>query len=99
TMRSLPPEQVALGYLVPALEGIGELETEGRVRLMTVQAFWAHGFPDSRRPECDPELSEEIGSAAADMGLRIGRPDLAVVALDSVQHSFQRRLRYDAAYS
>jgi ATP/maltotriose-dependent transcriptional regulator MalT len=32
------------------------------------------------------------------MGLRIGRPDLAVVALDSVQHNLQRQLRYEAAY-
>jgi hypothetical protein len=32
------------------------------------------------------------------MALRIARPDLAVVALDAVQHSLQRQLRYEAAY-
>jgi class 3 adenylate cyclase len=99
TMRSIPPEQVALGYLVPALEELGEQDSEGRVRLMSAQAFWSHGFPETERPERDPERSEQIGAAAAEMGLRIGRPDLAVVALDSVQHSLQRRLRYQAAYS
>ena len=31
------------------------------------------------------------------MALRLGRPELAVVALDSVQHSLQQQLRYAAA--
>ena len=31
------------------------------------------------------------------MALRLGRPELAVVALDSVQHNLQRQLRYRAA--
>jgi tetratricopeptide (TPR) repeat protein len=32
------------------------------------------------------------------MALRLSRPDLAVVALDSVQYNLQRQLRYQAAY-
>jgi class 3 adenylate cyclase/tetratricopeptide (TPR) repeat protein len=99
TMRDLPPEETARGYLVPALKGLGEREGEGRVRLMTVQAFWGHGYPSSEAPESDPARAEQIGSEAAEMGLRIGRPDLAVVALDSVQHNLQRRLRYEDAYT
>ncbi len=98
TMRSLPPEEIARGYLAPALEGVGERESEGRVRLLTAQAFWGHGYPETESPEGDPVRAEQIGSAAAEMAVRIGRPDLAVVALDSVQHNLQRRLRYDAAY-
>jgi class 3 adenylate cyclase len=99
TMRNLPSEEIARGYLDPALADVGERESEGRVRLMTVQAFWGHGYPESAAPECDPVRAEQTGSAAAEMGLRIGRPDLAVVALDSVQHSLQRRLHYEAALS
>ena len=99
TMRNLPSEEIARGYLEPALAGLGDREGEGRVRLMTVQAFWGHGFPESDAPERDPVQAERIGSAAAEMGLRIGRPDLAVAALDSVQHNQQRQLRCEAALS
>jgi class 3 adenylate cyclase len=97
TMRTRPPEEIARGYLTLALEEVGELESEGRVRLMTAQAFWGHGYRETDSPDADPMRAEEIGSAAAEMALRIGRPDLAVVALDSVQHNLQRQLRYEAA--
>jgi len=98
TMPSPPPEEIARGYLTPALEGIGRHESEGRVRLMTAQSFWGHGYPHTESPEGDPVHAEQIGSAAAEMALRIGRPDLAVAALDSVQHNLQRQVRYEAAY-
>jgi class 3 adenylate cyclase/tetratricopeptide (TPR) repeat protein len=97
-MRNLPPEEIARDYLTTALEGLGERESEGRVRLMTAQAFWGHGYPETESPDGDPVRAEQIGSAAAEMALRIGRPDLAVVALDSVQHNLQRQLRYQAAH-
>src|SRR5439155_126891 len=46
----------------------------------------------------DPVHAERTGTAAAEGAMRLGRPDLAVVALDSVQHNLQRRLRYEAAF-
>jgi DNA-binding SARP family transcriptional activator len=39
TMRSVPPEETARRYLTSALKGLGEEDSEGRVRLMTAQAF------------------------------------------------------------
>jgi hypothetical protein len=80
TMPSLPPEEVARGYLAAALERIGERESEGRVRLMTAQAFWGHGYPKTESPDGDRARAGLVGSAAAEIALRIGRPDLAVVA-------------------
>jgi tetratricopeptide (TPR) repeat protein len=98
TMRNLPPEEIAREYLASALEGLGERESEGRVRLLTAQAFWGHGYPQTGSLDGDPARAERIGSAAAEMALRIDRPDLAVAALDSVQHNHARQLRYEAAY-
>src|SRR5581483_7796326 len=98
TMRDLPPEEVTRDYHASAVEGLGERESEGRVRLLTAQAFWGHGYPSTESPDADPLLGEQRGTAAAEIALRIGRPDLAVVALDSVQHNLQRQHRYDAAY-
>jgi class 3 adenylate cyclase/tetratricopeptide (TPR) repeat protein len=97
-MRNLPSEELARDYLTTALEGLGDRESEGRVRLMTAQAFWGHGYPETESPDGDPVRAEQVGSAATEMALRIGRPDLAVVALDSVQHNLQRQLRYQAAH-
>src|SRR5581483_6064501 len=46
----------------------------------------------------DPELAERTAADAAEAALRIGRPDLAVLALDAVQHNLQRQLRYEEAW-
>ena len=96
-MKHLPEEEVAQGYLDYALEHVDPADSEARVRLMTALAFWAHGFPLTASPYREATLAEETGSAAAKMALRLGRPELAVVALDSVQHALQRQHRYEAA--
>ena len=98
TMRSLPPEEIARGFLASALEELEDAESEGRVRLMTAQAFWGHGYRQTDSPYGDPVLAEQTGAAAAELAMRIGRPDLAVAALDSVQYNLQRQTRYEAAY-
>ena len=98
TMRSLPPEERARDYLTLAVEALPLGDSEARVRLMTAQAFWGHGYPDTDARDGDPVHAERTGTAAAEGAMRLGRPDLAVVALDSVQHNLQRRLRYEAAF-
>ena len=97
TMKDLPEEEVAQGYLDYALERVDPADSEARVRLMTALAFWSHGFPTTTSPYREATLAEETGTAAAEMALRLGRPELAVVALDSVQHALQRQHRYEAA--
>jgi len=98
TMRSLPPEETARLYLTEALERLPAGDSEARVRLLTAQAFWGHGYPSTEEPDGDPVRGERTGTAAADSAMRLGRLDLAVVALDSVQHNLQRQLRYQAAF-
>ena len=97
TMKRLPEEEVAQGYLDYALERVDPADSEARVRLMTALAFWSHGFPTTTSPYREATLAEQTGTAAAEMALRLGRPELAVVALDSVQHALQRQHRYEAA--
>jgi hypothetical protein len=64
------------------------------VRLLLTQSFWEHAYPETSLPYRDPRLAREAAEAAVAMAERIGRPDLAVVALDAVQDSFQREARY-----
>ena len=97
TMVTVPDEEVSLRYLDYALEHLDEADSEARVRLMTAMAFWQHGYPSTQTPYSDPVRAEQVGRAAADMALRLGRPELAVVALDSVQHCLQRQHRYGDA--
>jgi class 3 adenylate cyclase/tetratricopeptide (TPR) repeat protein len=98
TMAHLPDEATAKAYLDLGLEHLPSGDGEARVRLMTVQAFWAHAFPETPTPFGDAAVAEQTGTAAAEMAMRIGRPDLAVVALDSVQHNLQRQTRFAAAH-
>ena len=98
TMTATWPESTADRYLEAGLRVLPDGESEARVRLLTVQAFWGQAYPGSSSPLQEPALGEKTGTAAAEMAERLGRPDLAVVALDGVSHNLQRQLRYDAAY-
>ena len=94
TLRSIPSEEEARRYLRLGLERADAGESEGRVRLLIAQAFWEHAYPDTSSEYRDTRLAREASEAAAAMAERIDRPDLAVVALDAVQDSYQRELRY-----
>ena len=97
-MRGTVDEALAQQYLDSALERLPPGDSEPRVRLATAQAFWWHGWPKTSSPLADPELSERVAAGAAEAALRIGRPDLAVAALDAVQHNLQRQLHYADAW-
>jgi hypothetical protein len=97
TIHTLPPEETPRAYLELGLERLGPGDGEGRVRLLTAQSFWSNGYPASSSHLLEPELAREAGETAAEMAERIGRPDLAVVALDAVQHNLQRAGRYTEA--
>ena len=98
TMRGTVDEALAQQYLDSALERLSPGDSEPRVRLATAQAFWWHGWPKTSSPLADPEVSERVAAGAAEAALRIGRPDLAVAALDAVQHNLQRQLHYADAW-
>ena len=93
-----PTRTLARRYLDYAMAHIDESDSEARVRLMTALAFWEHGYRVYRErvPRSGTSPSGPA-PAAADMALRLARPELAVVALDSVQYNLQRQLRYRAA--
>jgi class 3 adenylate cyclase len=98
TMRSRVDEGLAQRYLDSALEHLPPGDSEASVRLATTQAFWWHGWADTPSPFSDPQLSERVAAEAAEAAIRIERPDLAVAALDAVQHNLQRQLRYADAW-
>ena len=97
TVAELPDEAAAVAYLEAGLARLDDGDGEARVRLMTAQSFWAHAFPQTALEYRDPVVAHETGLAAAAMAERLGRPDLAVAALDAVQHNLQRQLRYEDA--
>jgi class 3 adenylate cyclase/tetratricopeptide (TPR) repeat protein len=98
TMSRVPPEEEASRYLELGLAHLPDGDSAERARLLTAQAFWAHGFPATTAEHADPERVRRTALAAAEMAERVGRPDLAVAALDAVQHALQRLHRYSDAY-
>jgi class 3 adenylate cyclase len=98
TLATVPDEPDAARALATALTLIDDTDSEAHVRLLTVRSFWAHGYRSTTVPDGDPATALATGEAAVAMALRLGRPDLAVVALDGVQHNLNRQLRYAAAY-
>jgi class 3 adenylate cyclase len=93
TNHRLPPERTPQAYLELGLDRLAPGDGEGRIRLLTAQSFWWNGYPGSTSGLVDPRSAGEAGEAAAEMAERIGRPDLAVMALDAVQHNLQRQGR------
>jgi class 3 adenylate cyclase/tetratricopeptide (TPR) repeat protein len=93
TLHTIPPESAALPYLELGIERATG-DGEGRVRLLIAESFWGRTYPETSLEYRDSRLAREAGQSAAAMAERIGRPDLAVVALDAVQDSFQQELRY-----
>ena len=79
-MKDLPEEESPRATSTTRSSAVDPADSEARVRLMTALAFWSHGFPTTTSPYREATLAEETGTAAAEMALRLGRPELAVVA-------------------
>ncbi len=88
-MRARLIEEEASPYLEIGLRHLPDGESEERVRLLTVQAFWPYSFRESTSTEADMQSARESGERAADMALRLGRADLASAALDGVVSYYQ----------
>lgn len=98
-MRRTVEEARAQEYLEAALRHLPPGDSEARVRLATVEGFWWHGWPETESPSRDAVVGLQTANDAADAARRLGRPDLAVAALDAVQHNLQRQLRYEDAWN
>jgi class 3 adenylate cyclase/tetratricopeptide (TPR) repeat protein len=88
-MRSRLTQEEALPYLEIGLRHLPGGDSEERVRLLTVQAFWPYSFRESASTEAEVQQARESGERAADMAVRLGRADLASAALDGVISYYQ----------
>lgn len=82
-MRSRLSRFEADPYLEIGLRHAREGDSEERARLLALRSFWPHSFREGSSPE---ELAEarDAGERAAAMAVRLGRTDLASVALDGL---------------
>jgi tetratricopeptide (TPR) repeat protein len=88
-MRARLTQEEASPYLEIGLRHLPDGDSEERVRLLTVQAFWPYSFRESTSTETELQRARESGERAADMAIRLGRADLASAALDGVVSYYQ----------
>jgi class 3 adenylate cyclase/tetratricopeptide (TPR) repeat protein len=93
-MRSRLSESEAAPYLEAGLAHAGPGDSEERTRLLTVQAFWPYSFRDQRAADRELDVARRAGEEAAEMSMRLDRPDLASAALDGVGSAYVSRGLY-----
>jgi hypothetical protein len=83
SMMHAQPEEEVRRYLDLGMAHVEDAESEELVRLLLARAFVPFAF-GSRRAISDDEYerARADGERAADMAMRLGRPDLASAALD-----------------
>jgi hypothetical protein len=98
SLRTQPAEEEVRRYIEIGLSAAGPEETVPLVRLLGAKSFvpFAYG---SRRDVPDEESEEAVASgiAAADIAERLGRPDLASMALDGAGAALVERGMYATA--
>jgi class 3 adenylate cyclase len=83
SMRHARPEDEVQRYLELGLANVGDADSEEHVRLLLARAFVAYAFGSRRAiTEDEYERARADGERAADMAIRLGRPDLASAGLD-----------------
>jgi hypothetical protein len=95
SMMRVPSEEEVRRYLKLGFANVGDTDSEEHVRLLFARAFVPYAF-GSRRVitdfECDQAAAD--GERAADMAMRLGRPDLASASLDGAGTSWWVRGLY-----
>jgi class 3 adenylate cyclase len=83
SMMHVPPEVEVRRYLDLGIANVGDSDSEEHVRLLFAGAFVAYAF-GSTRAITDEEYERAAADAerAADMAMRLGRPELASASLD-----------------
>ena len=95
SMKRVPAEEDVRRHLDLGLANVGEQDSELHVRLLLARAFVPYAFGTRRAitdSECDQALAD--GERAADMAMRLGRPDLASASLDGAGTSWWVRGLY-----
>jgi len=93
-MRSRLPREEAAPYLEAGMANAGQGDSEELARLLIVKAFWPASLGEGRGTEQEEREARESGEQAADMAMRLGRPDLASAALDGAGQYYLGRGLY-----
>jgi len=100
SMMHVPPEEEVRRYLDLGIANVGDGDSEELVRLLLAGAFAAYAF-GPRRAIADGEYERGRADAerAADMAMRLRRPDLASASLDAAGATLWPRGLYGASLS
>jgi class 3 adenylate cyclase/tetratricopeptide (TPR) repeat protein len=95
SMKRTPEADLVRRYLQIGADHLDREETEEGVRLLTARAFEPFGFGPAHEPTPESiERARAAGERAAEIALRLGRPDLASAALDGASSSLISMGRY-----
>ena len=93
SMRSAVTEEEVRRYLKMAFDALPAGDSEARIRLLTVEAFFPWVYP-AHQTDDEINFAVEQGEEAAAMALRMGRLDRASGAMDGVGANFFVQHRY-----
>jgi class 3 adenylate cyclase/tetratricopeptide (TPR) repeat protein len=82
-MRVQPPADEVRPYLELGLACNGDGDSEALVRLLAAQGFWDFGFGIAPTDDSG-EQARAVSQRAREVAQRLARPDLELVALDSI---------------
>jgi class 3 adenylate cyclase/tetratricopeptide (TPR) repeat protein len=83
SMRAIPGPEEVEPLLELGMAHVPEGDSEERVRLQAVRASWPFAFPGLALAREEGLVCEAAGIEAAEMAIRLGRPDIASGAFDA----------------
>ena len=95
-MRVQPAADEVLPYLELGLACAGEEDSEALARLLAAQGFWDFGFGIAPS-DASGERARAAAQRAREIAQRLGRPDLELIALDSISSGLNVRGHYGFA--
>jgi class 3 adenylate cyclase len=100
SMRGTPPTETELREMMDlGMANLPPGDGEERVRLLSLQAAWPFAFPDEAVTDDELETFTASGREAAEIAMRLHRPDLASFALDNAQGAWGSVGNYARAIS
>jgi class 3 adenylate cyclase len=98
SMTRVPPEDDVRRYLELGFSNVGDADSEEHVRLLFAAGFVPFAFGTRRVvDDAEAERAAADGNRAADMAMRIGRPDLASASLDGISATLWPRGLYGSS--
>jgi class 3 adenylate cyclase len=95
-MRIRPPAEEVLPYLELGLACAGEDDSEALALLLASQGYWAFGFGIDPADE-DGQIARSAAERGRAIAQRLERPDLELIALDSISSGLNIRGLYGFA--